>query len=147
RLFDLFCPGVHALVRGALIDRSYNGITMILQYHRYFGSMRMWFEQVPDKPNTYRMHTRKGSPSPPLQFGDPGEITFKNHDPNKPHSLPSAALLEVHAACCKILNASGAGEYLEKLLRDLDEIDVLAEDGSTGLEALWIASGLVRAQV
>jgi hypothetical protein len=98
-LFDLFCPGVHALVDGALIDRSYNGITMILQYHRSFGSMRMWFEEVPDKPNTYTIHTRKGAP---FLFGDPGEITFKNHDPNNPRSLPSAALLAVHAACCKM---------------------------------------------
>jgi hypothetical protein len=139
-LFDLFCPGVHALVDGASIDRSYNGITMITDYHESFGSMRLWFERVPDKPNTYTIHTRKGAA--PLPFGDPGEITFSNHDPDNPCSLPSEQLLAIHAACSKILHASGAGEYLEKLLRDRDEINVLAEDGSTGLEVLWIARGL-----
>ncbi|KAA8911402.1 hypothetical protein FN846DRAFT_438660 [Sphaerosporella brunnea] len=112
RFFDLFCPGVHALVDGASIDRPYNGTTMILQYHRYFGSMRMWFEQVPDKPNTYRIHTRKGAP-PPSNSAIPEKLPLKTTISANPHSLPHAELLAVHAACCKILNASGAGEYLE----------------------------------
>ncbi|TPX26217.1 hypothetical protein DIZ76_011678 [Coccidioides immitis] len=45
---------------------------------------------------------------------------------------PSARLLGVHHAIAIIMNLSGAGEYIENILRDLEEVDVKA-DGSTNL--------------
>ena len=37
--------------------------------------------------------------------------------------------LKVHAALCQVLHASGAGEVIEKILREWEQFSVLAEDG------------------
>ncbi|KMP00781.1 hypothetical protein CIHG_03229 [Coccidioides immitis H538.4] len=55
-----------------------------------------------------------------------GYHQFRTIDP------PSARLLGVHHAIAIIMNLSGAGEYIENILRDLEEVDVKA-DGSTNL--------------
>ena len=44
----------------------------------------------------------------------------------------SSRLLGVHRAIALIMNLSGAGEYIERVLRDMEELDV-REDGSTHL--------------
>lgn len=41
-------------------------------------------------------------------------------------------LLRVHRAIARIMQLSGAGEYIEGILQDLEEVDVKA-DGSTNL--------------
>jgi len=45
--------------------------------------------------------------------------------------LPSHVYLEIHAACCRVAHLSGAGEYIDKLLEDLEDTRVLSEDGSS----------------
>jgi hypothetical protein len=74
-----------------------------------------------------------------------GLISFINHDQSANHPLPHPRLLAIHAALAKILEISAAGEYVEKLLRDVEDITCLAEDGSTPLSAVWAAKGLVEA--
>lgn len=59
-------------------------------------------------------------------------IVFTAHKEGIP--VPDPRLLKFHRACCLILNMSGAGEYVEKLLRDMDDLvckGELAADGST----------------
>ena len=62
---------------------------------------------------------------------------------------PSRRLFAVHAACARILYMSGAGEYIDRVLRDQEEPAVLS-DGSTELGGLVAArlggswNGLVR---
>ena len=41
----------------------------------------------------------------------------------------SADLLRIHASLCQVLHASGAGEAIDKLLREWEQFRVLAEDG------------------
>ena len=41
----------------------------------------------------------------------------------------SADLLRIHASLCQVLHASGAGEAIDKILRDWEQSRVLAEDG------------------
>ncbi|EEH36510.2 hypothetical protein PAAG_06928 [Paracoccidioides lutzii Pb01] len=48
---------------------------------------------------------------------------------------PSSRLLKVHRAIALILKLSGAGEYIENILRDMEEVEV-KEDGSTNLGRL-----------
>ena len=48
---------------------------------------------------------------------------------------PSPRLLAVHRAIAHILRLSGAGEYIDRLLRDMDEQGIQA-DGSTELDRL-----------
>ena len=42
----------------------------------------------------------------------------------------SRDLLRIHAALSQVFHASGAGEVVDKILRELDAYKVLAEDGS-----------------
>ncbi|KAH9007253.1 hypothetical protein EDB86DRAFT_2793434, partial [Lactarius hatsudake] len=43
--------------------------------------------------------------------------------------LPNLVYLVICAACCRVANLSGAGEYMDKLLEDLEHTCVLSEDG------------------
>ncbi|PGH06154.1 hypothetical protein GX51_02542 [Blastomyces parvus] len=59
-------------------------------------------------------------------------VTFTNNDTRYP--LPSPILIEVHAAIANILDATGRGQLVEKILRDQDDdVDFLANDGSTDI--------------
>ena len=65
-------------------------------------------------------------------------VTFVNeHD--EEIDLPDPQILELHAAFSRVLYMTGAGEYFETCWRDLDEIRVLAADGSTRLDFLLMA--------
>ena len=58
-------------------------------------------------------------------------VTFTTSDPvNLP--VPSRELLDLHAACCKVAHLSGAGEYIDTVYHDADEIGVLSADGASG---------------
>ena len=60
----------------------------------------------------------------------PEFVTFSTPDPEK-LPLPKPAYLHLHATCAKVAHLSGASEYIEKALIDLEEICVLAEDGGS----------------
>ena len=45
--------------------------------------------------------------------------------------LPNPAYLRIHATCCRVAHLSGAGEYMDKTLEDLEDMRVLSEDGSS----------------
>lgn len=57
-------------------------------------------------------------------------MTFTTID-NEKLPLPSREYLAIHAACAKILHLSGAAEYFDTVMRDMEEVVVLAEDGSS----------------
>ncbi|KDQ13134.1 hypothetical protein BOTBODRAFT_33744 [Botryobasidium botryosum FD-172 SS1] len=56
-------------------------------------------------------------------------ITLTSTDPNLP--LPDPRYLGLHAACAKVIHASGAAEVAEQMTKDVEGINVLAEDGSS----------------
>lgn len=62
-------------------------------------------------------------------------ITFVNEH-SEEIDLPSAQILDLHAAFSRVLHLTGAGECFESYSRDMDEIRVLASDGSTHLDCL-----------
>ena len=64
-------------------------------------------------------------------------VTFTTPDPVK-LPVPSQRYLELHAACCRVANLTGAGEYVDKILRDMEDIQVLSQDGASA-EALQYA--------
>ena len=43
---------------------------------------------------------------------------------------PSPDLLNLHAACAQVAHLSGAGEYVERILEEMEQICVLANDGT-----------------
>jgi hypothetical protein len=52
-----------------------------------------------------------------------------NIDPRMPH------LLAIHRACCLITHLSGAGEYIDKVLRGMEDINVRS-DATTKLGSI-----------
>ncbi|KAJ5652850.1 hypothetical protein N7507_010276 [Penicillium longicatenatum] len=68
-------------------------------------------------------------------------MTFINHDPQ--HALPYPELMAVHAAIGKFLHASGRGDKIEKLIRELGEGGkMLSPDGTTNISDLLSVTGL-----
>jgi hypothetical protein len=65
-----------------------------------------------------------------MQAQVPEKVTFTSSDPIT-LPTPSSELLALHAACAKVSHFSGAGEEIDELDRDLDDLRVLAADGSS----------------
>lgn len=66
-------------------------------------------------------------------------VTFTTEDPVK-LPLPSREYFEIHAACCRVANLSGASERIDTILRDMEDILVLSQDGGSAevlQYALW----------
>lgn len=126
--------GVVHLVEGVEIDRPRNAITLTHVLHRLFGDFLLFFEPIPDRQHTYRI--RSCSPVALLLRNPAFPITRTLYltdtwtiDP------PSPRLLAIHSAIAHILHLSAAGEYIDKLLLDMDGKDVKS-DGSTELGRL-----------
>jgi hypothetical protein len=49
---------------------------------------------------------------------------------NKKLVLPDPALIAIRAACARVANLSAAAQQADRILRDLEDIAVLADDGS-----------------
>ena len=65
-------------------------------------------------------------------------VDFKSHDPTRfPEVNPN--YLAIHAALSQVLHASGAGEAIDKILRDREQFSVLSEDGA---DAQWLSDRL-----
>jgi hypothetical protein len=128
----MFDNGILPLIEGPEIDRPRNALTLTLDFHRLFGGFEVYFEPTTQTPHTYRIDsTRSDITRNPIS---PVVRTFfmtatRTVDP------PSARFLAVHRAIALILHASAAGRYIDRTLRDLDELDVKG-DGSTELGRL-----------
>ncbi|KAJ3864964.1 hypothetical protein EV359DRAFT_39896 [Lentinula novae-zelandiae] len=55
--------------------------------------------------------------------------SFTTINPSIP--LPDPALLALHATCAKVAHLSGAGEYIDRVQKYFDRLEVLAEDGGS----------------
>ncbi|KAI9507875.1 hypothetical protein F5148DRAFT_980748, partial [Russula earlei] len=71
-------------------------------------------------------------------------ITRSNFTAGDPEHLPvpSPELLALHATCCKVAKLSGSAEYIDRVYRDADEMDVLAPDGASGDVLSYLLSSL-----
>jgi hypothetical protein len=129
RILDMFDPGIGHLIDGPKIDSPSNALTLTLDYHRLFGEFQIYFQRT-GIPHQYRIDSTEQSPflRDPL-FPVTRSLTLSPHRTIDP---PSARLLDVHRAIAHIMKLSGAGEYIDKVLRDMEELDV-REDGSTHL--------------
>jgi HNH endonuclease len=136
----MFDPGITNLIGGQDIDRPYNALTLTHDLHQRFGSLEVYFElphteNVPQK-NTYIIRSTESYPwqrNPRFPL-----VRTLLTSPNKTIDPPSPRLLSIHRACALILHCSGAGYYIEKILRDGESL--MAEtDGSTELgSVIWM---------
>ncbi|KAF5359875.1 hypothetical protein D9756_003614 [Leucocoprinus leucothites] len=123
---------------GGQVNSLHNVITMEHNLHAAFDSFDLWLEPVAEHENTYKVcgNTRRLKRFPlPI----PSRITF-SVDPaaaaaaeavNKELMLPDRSLIAIRAACARVANLSGAAEQAKRILRDLEDTTILADDGST----------------
>lgn len=126
----MFDSGVAHLIEGVNIDRPSNAITLTLSHHVSFGDFRVYFEPVGET-HTYRIDTFL--PAGLVEDLPVTRTLFLTED--RSIDPPSVRLLAVHRAIAHILHLSAAGDYIDHLLRDVDEFGIRA-DGSTDLSRL-----------
>lgn len=68
-------------------------------------------------------------------------ITLTTPDPIE-LPLPDPRFLALHAACAKVAHASGAAEYIDRVLGDFGDVPVLDPNGSS-YEALYGVLSLI----
>jgi hypothetical protein len=125
----MFDPGVIRLIEGQDIDRPTNAVTLTQSLHQQFGDFEVYFEAT-TKPHTYHIdsvHALSLVRHPILPVTRTFLLT-----PDHTVDPPSPRLLAIHRAIARILNLSGAGGYIDRILRDLEEVEI-KEDGSTEL--------------
>ncbi|KAJ2920985.1 hypothetical protein H1R20_g16109, partial [Candolleomyces eurysporus] len=113
-------------LNGEKIHRLENVMTMKVDLHRLFDGLELWLVQVGK--DTYKVETFNLLVN---QLYGGREVKFTTENP-KGLPVPSPEYLALHAACAKVAHSSGATEYIETILRDAEEIRVLAADGSSG---------------
>jgi HNH endonuclease len=133
KILNMFDRGVSHVIEASGIDEPWNAITLAPQYHKHFGDFDIFFTELFDQPpNTYNIdsfHHRHGLQLPvtrTLEVSD--DVTIEP---------PSPRLLALHSAIAHILHLSAAGDYIDKVLEEMDaqEMAVLADPPS------WLASG------
>jgi len=113
-------------LNGNNIHRLENVLTLDIGIHSLFDELKLWFEPT-GIPDTYKL----GAPN--SRYILPHyrtTMTFTTRDPEK-LPLPSPEYLAIHAACARVANLSGAGEHIDKVLRELEDTKVLSKDGSS----------------
>ncbi|KAI9862324.1 MAG: hypothetical protein M1813_004800 [Trichoglossum hirsutum] len=110
------------------INDPQNALTMYAGLHSEFGKLELCFEPTVSLPSSHLFTANKDID---------GFVTFTAHDGRYP--LPDPKLLSVHASVGAVLHASGMAEYIERILRDRDELRCLAHNGSTQIGVLMMA--------
>nr|KMM70092.1 hypothetical protein CPAG_06404 [Coccidioides posadasii RMSCC 3488] len=125
----LDCDVIH-LIEGTHIDSPRNAISLTIDFHKYFGNFDIYFEPIANQEHTYRID----SFLPPIFTASLGlPVTRKLLlSEGRVMDAPLPKLLALHQAIAHILHLSGAGEYIDRILRDFEETGV-QEDGSTDL--------------
>ena len=123
-ILNMFDIGVAQLLEGVDINCPYNAVTLNHEMHQDFGNFKVYFQHISDL--TYYIGTFVESF---LVEGVPVTRTLFTH---ATIDHPSQRLLTLHCAIAHILHLSGAGDYIEKILRDM-ELGFVCEDGSTQL--------------
>lgn len=72
-------------------------------------------------------------------------LSFNGDDSQDGMQPPDSRLLGVHFAVAEILHASGMGDEIDKVIRDMESIRCLQEDGATDVgrilgTALWVGT-------
>jgi hypothetical protein len=90
--------------------------------------------------HTYTVCAKPGSlvfefgvkPQKQATFSVPGDVIHECEAKGKPiPALPDPNLIALHAACARVAHMSGTAEYFDKLEQDVEEMTVLASDGSS----------------
>ncbi|GFF55641.1 hypothetical protein IFM58399_10123 [Aspergillus lentulus] len=119
----MFGPGITHLIDGPNIDSPSNALTLTVDNHLLFGEFQIYFEPT-GRPHEYRIHSAESGVLSDPYFPVTRTLT---RSPNDTINMPSPRLLGVHRAISLMLKLSGAGDYIEQILRDLEQITVEAD--------------------
>jgi len=111
---------------GEKVHSLTNVMTMQKDMHDAFDRLKFYLEATSQKD---RYEARFFGPIPlrdARQF-----VTFTTHDPEH-LPVPAPELLALHATCCKVAHLSGSSEWIDMVHRDINEMGVLAPDGTSG---------------
>ncbi|EDN11043.1 predicted protein [Histoplasma mississippiense (nom. inval.)] len=133
QLLTMFEPGITHLIEGQDIDSPKNALTLTHHYHRLLGEFEIYFEPIEGAYNRYMIKSTERDPI--LRDRLLPVTRTLSLSPSRTIDPPSSRLLKVHRAIALILKLSGAGEYIENILRDMEDVKV-KEDGSTNLGRL-----------
>jgi hypothetical protein len=125
----MFDDGIVHLIEGSDIDRPRNALTLTHDLHQLFGNFEIFFEPTAQPLHTYRIDSTESGimRNPMFPLSRTLYLTStRTIDP------PSPRLLAVHRAIARILHLSAAGDYINKILEDLERKDIKT-DGSTEL--------------
>ncbi|GIJ89091.1 hypothetical protein Asppvi_008020 [Aspergillus pseudoviridinutans] len=122
------------------INSLTNAMMLSNLIHKPFGRFSLTLEPT-DTLNQYRLKTFRGC-TRNLRHHLPksGIVNLVCHDGRYP--LPSPELLQLHCSVAHILNATGRGEKIDRILRDYGATGALARDGSTNISELLSVSSL-----
>ncbi|OBZ65317.1 hypothetical protein A0H81_14724 [Grifola frondosa] len=127
-------------MNGEGMHRLQNVMTMCPLGRCCFDALKLWLEEI--GANRYRICvTHKGYLLPLGIDPDDPVIELTTTDADLP--LPDPDLLRLHATCAKVAHLSGVGEIIDALLRDIEDLKTLANDGSSAdvLTAALLHSG------
>ncbi|EPE06409.1 hypothetical protein F503_02537 [Ophiostoma piceae UAMH 11346] len=129
-ILNMLDKGVVHLIEGVEIDRSTNALTLCLTHHKFFGAFDTYFDAVEGQENTYTIKTFKRVAALIARELPVTRTLFVTE--NRTIDPPLPRLLAVHRAIAHILHLSGAGAYIENVLRDIEH-NVVRSDGTTNL--------------
>lgn len=132
-ILNMFDYGVIHLIDGVDIDQPINALTLTVDLHILFGDFQIYFQPTFDAQTspTYTISLTK-----PVPFLHRFPVTRTLcESPNREIDLPSPRLLAIHRAIALILHLSGAGEYIDDILKDIEE-PMVKSDGTTELGRL-----------
>ncbi|KAJ7072883.1 hypothetical protein C8F01DRAFT_973337 [Mycena amicta] len=126
---------------GGNVNRHFNIFLVVDGLHYFYNCLEFWLEEVfGEEPNTYDLCAANPTffarqATPPhrrITFEVDPKVVADCEKQNKPvPALPSPSLLAIRAACSRVAHRAGAVEQADQILRDLEEISVMAEDGGT----------------
>lgn len=115
-VLGMFDPDSLPLLNDSKIDGPENALCLAMEAHESFGTFQIAFQAVEGAPpHTYKLVAFEDGLEIKYNLPD-GPITLTSRAFDVP--LPSPVLLKIHWAIAKILHLTGAGEYIEGILRD-----------------------------
>ncbi|KAG9022581.1 hypothetical protein FRB95_014576 [Tulasnella sp. JGI-2019a] len=134
-------------LHGTGINRIENVMMLTLDAHTFFGQLNVWLEPVESQPNRYRL--KKVDKAYMMSTPQDTMMDLDSHSDGAALLAPDPRYLRLHAACAKIVRASGAAKYIDEFLYDYESLKTLGNDGSHHYlleQALSLVATLVEEQ-
>lgn len=134
RILRMFNPSAIHLINGVDINRPMNALTLTHDLHKLFSNFDIAFEPAGSQPHTYKINYVETDRIGRVERLPVIRTLYLT--PDQSTDPPSPQLLKIHAAIGRILHLSAAGDYIDDLLRDIEEMEAgkVMTNGSTRLD-------------